>query len=169
MSFAKAFGFSILAFIGLNTIFFLMANLVMGSLGFYFQALALQPLLIFQMLLGPIIAAQFPLQMTSTFTGWVMGVPIIPGSLILFIGYIVASILAAFLSGRFGENKIQAFMGWFATTMIVAIIVAIGGAIELVMLGFPSLIAAQVIGAISIGLTYGLACGSIALLTTSEF
>ncbi len=170
MGFGKAFGFSMLAFIGLNAGFFFLGYGVSGTLGAFFASLAASPSNILSIFFGPIISGQFPFLLTSTFTGWLIGGPFSFGSLILFIGYIVAPILAAFLSGRFGENKIQAFFGWFTTVMICAAVVLIGGVIQLMMLGAPiTLVISQITGSISIGLIYGLACGSISLLTTREF
>ena len=170
MGFSKAFGFSMLAFIGLNVGFFFLGYGIDGLLIAYFQALAINPLNIFAMFFGPIITGQFPFLMTSTFTSWVTGGPFFLGSMFLFIGYIVAPLVAAFLSGRFGEDKLQDFMGWFATVMICALVVLIGGVIELVMVAAPPpFIVAQVLGSIAIGLVYGLAYGSISLLTSREF
>ena len=173
MSFGKAFGFSILAFIGLNVVFFLIGYGINGTLVLYFESIATYPPGIAYMLLGPIFSAtgpQFPLTMYTQFGFWVMGAPIVPGDLIMFIGFIVAPFLAAFLSGRFGENKLEAFMGWFATAMIFALVVMIVVIIEGAMLALPPLVI--FVGAmvpIAIGLVYGLAYGSIALLTGRQF
>jgi len=170
MGFGKAFGFSMLAFIGLNVGFFFLGYGIDGTLIAYFQALAISPLNIFAMFFGPIITGQFPLLMTSTFVSWLTGGPFFLGSMFLFIGYIVAPLVAAFLSGRYGEDKLQDFMGWFATVMICAVFVAIMGAIQLVLLAASfALILSQVLGSIAIGLVYGLAYGSISLLTSREF
>ena len=169
MGFGKAFGFSMLAFIGLNVIFFFAGYGLLGALGAYFTSLASFPLNIMYIFLGPIINGQFPLLLTSTFTSWFSGVPPTVGGVFLFVGYIVAPVIAAFLSGRFGENKKQAFFGWFTTAMICALIALIGGVIELVILGAPFLaILSQIFGSIAIGLVYGLGCGSISLLTLRE-
>ena len=170
MGFGKAFGFSILAFIGLNFAFFLLAYGIEGVLMTYFASISVYPSNTLAMFLGPIVSAQFPLIMTSQLTAWVTGTfPVVAGDIILFIGYIVAPIIAAFLSGRFGENKVQAFFGWFTTVMICAAVVAIWGSIEIAMLGAPLfVILAQILGSISIGLVYAFACGSISLLTMRE-
>jgi len=170
MGFGKAFGFSMLVFIGLNAGFFFLGYFVSGTLGAYFASLAASPWNILFIFFGPIISAQYPLLLTSTFTSWFTGGPFSFGMLILFIGYIVAPILAAFLSGRFGENKNQAFFGWFATVMICAAVVLIGGVIQLMLTGaLIALVISQITGSISLGLIYGLACGSISLLTAREF
>ncbi|MFX1429066.1 MAG: hypothetical protein ACFFCY_02730 [Promethearchaeota archaeon] len=170
MSFGKSFGFSLLAFIGLNAAFFFGGYALNGTLISYFNSLAASPLNIMLIFFGPIITGQFPYLLTSTFVGWLSGMPITAGDIVLFIGYIVAPILAAFLSGRFGEDKKQAFFGWFTTVMICAVVVLIGGVIQLVILAAPfSIILSQAIAAIALGLIYGLACGSISLLTAKEF
>ena len=172
MGFGKAFGFSLLAFIGLNVVFFLIGYGISGTLINYFTVIVPgNPLNILQMFFGPIIFLQFPYIMTETFVAWItMILPFELGYLFLFIGFIVAPFLAAFLSGRFGENKLQDFMGWFVTVMICAIVVAIVGAIGLFLTGGTfSAILNQVLLSIAIGLVLGLAYGSIALLTSREF
>lgn len=169
MSLGKAFGISILAFIVFNFTFFLIGYGISGMLPLFFQSIATYPSNILLMFLGPIIAGQFPLILTSEFTMWLAGFPVVPADIVLFIGYIVAPIGAAYLSGRYGDNKREAFLGWFLTAMISAIIVLIGGTIELVIAGAPyQIIISQVIGSISIGLVYGLACGCIPLLISRE-
>ncbi|MFX1418882.1 MAG: hypothetical protein ACFE9N_08185 [Promethearchaeota archaeon] len=173
MSFGKAFGFSLLAFIGLNAAFFLIGEGVNGTLGIYFTYVASYPQGIIYMLVGPLMTRtgpQFPYIMYSTFSLWVSGAPVEAGDVIMFIGYIVAPAVAAFLSGRFGENKLEAFMGWFATVMIWALIIMIVLIIEAVTLGVPPLVTfLSAMLPIAIGLVYGLSFGSIALLTTREF
>ena len=169
MGFGKAFGFSILAFIGLNFAFFLLAYGIEGLLMPYFASIAAYPSQILGLLLGPIVWGQFPLIMTSEFVSWFSGGPIAAGDIILFIGFIVAPVIAAFLAGRFGENKIQTFFAWFTTVMICAAVVAIWGSIEMAMMGAPLfMILTQIFGAISVGLVYALAYGSISLLTMRE-
>jgi hypothetical protein len=174
MSFGKAFGFSLLAFIGLNVIFFLIGEGIDGTLASYFAYVGSNPMGIIYFFEGPIVTGwagpQFPLTMYTIFSGWVGGAPVAAGEVIMFIGYIVAPLLAAFLSGRFGENKLEAFMGWFATVMICALIVMIMVIVEAAMLGAPVLfIFVMALMPIAIGLVYGLAYGSIALLTSREF
>jgi hypothetical protein len=169
MSFGKSFGFSLLAFIGLNAGFFFLGYWINGDLPLYFSGLATAPLNIMLIFFGPIISGQFPLLLTSTFTSWFTGGLPLPGNIILFIGYIAAPIVAAILSGRFGEDKKQAFFGWFTTVMICAAIVLIGGVIQLVILGAGfAAILSQVFGSIALGLIYGLGCGSISLLTPPQ-
>ncbi len=173
MSLGKAFGFSLLAFIGVNAAFFLLAYGVGGILIAYFQGLATNPSGIIYMFVGPIMSAggpQFPALMYTQFTIWITGGLVIPGELILFIGYIVAPFLAAFLSGRFGEDKKEMFLGYFLTIMIVAIVVMIFVIIEgiLFSVAIPLLIATA-FGPIAVGLVYALAFGCIALLIGREF
>ena len=168
MGFGKAYGFSILAFIGINFAFCLLAFGVEGELMTYFASIAAYPSQILGLLLGPIVWGQFPLVMTTEFASWFFS-PIAAGDIILFIGFIVAPIIAAFLAGRFGENKIQVFFAWFTTVMICAAVLAIWGSIEMAMMGAPLFaILTQILGSISIGLVYALAYGCISLLLMRE-
>jgi len=174
MSYGKAFGFSILAFIGLNIIFFLVGYGVDGVLLLYFESVAASPAFILFLFLGPILALtgpQFPYLMTQQFNFWVTGVfSPTPGTIILFIGYIVAPVLAAFLSGRFGETKLEAFFGWFITAMLCALTYMIADIIGGIILGAPwEILFMSVTTSIAIGLVYGMAYGSIAILTGREF
>ena len=105
MSLGKAFGWSILTFFGFNIVFFLIGYGIGGGLPLFFESLATYPSNILIMFLGPIIMGQFPLLLTSQFTMWVTGGPLVPADIVLFIGYIVAPLGAAYMSGRFGENN----------------------------------------------------------------
>jgi len=170
MSFVKAFGFSLIAFIGLNIVFFLIGYGIQGLLGSYFAAVASSPSLITLMILGPIASSQFPALLISQVTAWVMGFPIVFADVFLFIGFIVSPLVAAILSGRFGEKKTEAFGGWFTTVMIISLIVMIWTAIEISLLSVPAeIIIAQILLIIGLGLTYGFGYGCISLLIAKEY
>lgn len=170
MSFIKAFGISLIVFIGFNIVFFLIAYGIQGVLVSYFDSVATTPSNITIMLFGPIVSAQFPSLLIAQVTAWVSGFPFVVGDLILFIGYIVAPLVAAILSGRFGKSKAEAFGGWFVTAMVISLIILIWGVIEMAIGGAPMiLIVAQVLGTIGIGLTYGFGYGCISLLIAKEY
>jgi hypothetical protein len=167
MSFIKAFGFSILAFIGLNVVFFLIAYAVDGTLDVYFQSLTSTPTNIFYMLLGPIYGLAFPSLILTQFSNYVSGAPFDAATLILMIGYIVSPVVAAILSGVFGEDKTQSFLGWFTTAIISSIIFIIAMVIDMVMAGVTvpiEYVFATLMIIVGIGVIYGLLYGSIALL-----
>lgn len=170
MSFVKAFGFSLIAFIGLNIVFFLIGYGIQGLLGSYFTAVASTPSLLTLMILGPIASSQFPALLISQVTAWILGFPIVTGDIFLFIGYIVSPLVAAILSGRFGEKKTEAFGGWFTTVMILSLIVMIWIAIEMSLAAVPiEFIISQIILILGLGLTYGFGYGCISLLITREY
>ena len=169
MSFIKTFGISFIVFIGLNIVFFLIGYLIIGTLDSYFQSLAASPSNILLLIFNPIASLQFPMTLLSQVGLWIGGFPFEVGALILFIGYIIAPLAAAILSGRFGENKIEAFGGWFAAVMISALVITILSVIDLISLGAPiEIILYQVLVYKGLGLTYGFGYGCISLLVSSE-
>lgn len=169
MSFLKAFGISFIVFIGLNIVFFLIGYLIIGTLDVYFQSITSTPSNILLLIFGPIVSLQFPAILISQVGYWIGGMPFEVGALILFIGFIIAPLVAAILSGRFGENKIEAFGGWFAAVMISALVVIIWFLIDLIGIGAPiETIFSLVLTYIGIGLIYGFGYGCISLLLTKE-
>jgi hypothetical protein len=104
----------------------------------------------------------------SQFAAYVTGaIPVEAGMLIVLIGYIVSPVVAAILSGKFGDNKAQSFLGWFTTTMICSIILIIGFVVEMVLMGLTipiEFVIAALMEMVGIGVVYGLLYGSFALL-----
>jgi len=124
MGFAKAFLFSMLALVGINFIF----TIIYFAFGPGFNILIFNiqtyPLMIFYYLFGSIIS--YP----HIIFEWTIAQPFFGGfdlpDLILGIGYLVASIIAAILAGKFGESKGQCFSGWLLTAVISTGLVIIG-------------------------------------------
>ena len=129
MTFAKTFLISIGAFIALNVILFF--TIFEGGTGpeDYIDLVQDQPYYILQPLFGPIFVATGPEGVIILF--------ITSSSLkvITWIGYIATPLVAAILSGHFGENEKEKIGGWFLTAILSAIIVLIGGIIQLSDLG----------------------------------
>ncbi len=167
MSFAKAFGLSLIAFIALNAVFFLIGHALLGTLDSFFDSLATSPYIIRSLLFGP-LAGNFPSIIVATITLWIGGFTVEPGSVILLVGYIIAPLIAAILSGRFGENKTQSFGGWFLTAIVSVLIILIWIVIDVGEALTPEGIAVFVVTYIGIGLIYGLMFGSISLLVAKE-
>lgn len=169
MSFIKTFGISLAAFIGLNVVFFLIGHLLAGDLGLYFQSIAASPENILDMILGPIPGLWFPSSLISFVGFWILGMPLEAAEIILFIGIIVAPLVAAILSGRFGETKIEAFGGWFTTVMISALVVMIWGLVDAIIASASfSAIVNLILFTVGIGLTYGFGYGCISLLVSRK-
>lgn len=171
MSFAKAFGFSLIAFIGLNVVFFLIGYGIMGTLDSFFDSLASTPLNIIPLIFGPLASLQYPFMIINQIIMWVGGMTIETGSVILLIGFVLAPLIAAILSGRFGDNKIQSFGGWFLTAMVTSLVILIWAVIDILELPGPvtaEFIISVVITYIGIGLVYGLIYGCISLLVAKE-
>ncbi|MFX1315691.1 MAG: hypothetical protein ACFE9T_07495 [Promethearchaeota archaeon] len=129
MSFIKSFGISILVFIGLNFLFYVIAYAVDGELETFFDLLSDEPLLIGYVLFGAIaLLPGLVLQMGIIYPlyGEDYGLPDLTIiEIILFIGLIISPLIAAILSGRFGESKFESFGGWFLTAIISLALVAI--------------------------------------------
>jgi len=161
MGFAKAFGFSLLAFIGLNFLFVIITNTISGNLNLLFSQITANPIVILVLLFGPVI--YFPGEIFQILMGEIMlgGGPEV---LIEFIGYIVSPFVASLVAGRMGENKAGSFGGWFLT--------AIGSALGLVILAFiypilfPPPVEMAIIMLLLSGITIGIFYGCFALLFT---
>ncbi|MFW9864792.1 MAG: hypothetical protein ACFFEN_01710 [Candidatus Thorarchaeota archaeon] len=173
MSYIKAFSFSMIAFIGLNVIFFLIGFIVLGVLDLFFEGLVTTPTSIFAMFLGPIISIPsytvlwlgYPFTIISQLSGYITGAIPVNGFLIMIIGYIVSPVIAVVIAGKFGENKKNSFLGWFTTAMICAIVNLIVAVVELTIDGAPlDSITLQIIFSIGLGIIYAFLYGSISFL-----
>ena len=123
MSFIKSFLFSMLAFIGLNVAFFF-SGVALTENGFelFFDLLETDAIAILEPLFGPIytgIGPEKELNIALTVTDPE------PELIVFLVGYIVAPLVAAILSGVFAESKFEAWGGWFLTVMITAVIAMI--------------------------------------------
>ena len=167
MSFLKAFGISFIVFIVLNIVFFLIGYLILGILDTYFAGLAVAPSNITFMIFGPLANGIYPYHIISQFSVWFGGNFLEIDALTLYIGYIVAPLAAAILSGRFGETKIEAFGGWFAAAMVIALVTMIWNLVVQIIASAPfAFIVFDVVRTIGIGLVYGFGYGCISLLIT---
>jgi hypothetical protein len=123
MGFGKAFLFCILAFVGLNFIFTIIYYAIGPGFDSLFNTIQNYPLMILYYLFGSIISTP------STIFNWTIAEPFISSNidyLILGLGHLAAPLVAAILTGRFGESKIQSFGGWLLTAVIstVSVIIA---------------------------------------------
>ncbi|MGB5912699.1 MAG: hypothetical protein WBH31_16015 [Promethearchaeia archaeon] len=127
MGFGKAFGFSLLAYIGLNFLFLIIALTISGDLNLLFQDISSQPLILFVLFLGPIYF--FPgLNISGIYLSISLGAP--AEILILAIGSVVSPFVASIIAGKMGENKAGSFGGWFLTGILCSIILGIFAFIE---------------------------------------
>ena len=168
MGIAKPLGMSLIAFIGLSALFFLIGYGVQGTLGSYFDGISLYPSLITLLIFGPIAASQFPAVIIMTVTS-MFGGSVEAGPIIILIGYIIPPLVASILSGRLGETKNDAFLGWFLTAIITSLIVGIWMTIEAIGVGAQAdLTIIGLIVQICLGLVYGFGYGCFSLLSVRE-
>ena len=158
MGFGKAFGFSLLAYAGLNFLFVIIAATINGTLNLLFDDITTNPLLILYLLFIPII--MFPGEVFVNLVSEFFITPIDIAYVLLYVGYIVAPFLAALIAGRTGESKGKSFGGWFLTA-------AVSGAVMIVysFLVSPPTTYGMVIMIISF-ITNGVFYGCFALLFT---
>ena len=124
MGFGKAFLLSIAAFVGLNFIFTIIYFALQPD-GFdtLFDTIQTAPLMILYYLFGSIVSTPF-LIFNVTIAQPFLGTFILEVFL-LWLGFLIAPIIAAILAGRFGESKIQCFGGWTLTAIISTVLVII--------------------------------------------
>lgn len=163
MSFIKSFFFSMLAFIGLNIAFFF-SGVALTENGFeiFFNLLEDRAIAILEPLFGPIYTGMGP----EPVLGMALSVDDPEPAVVVFlVGYIVAPFVAAILSGVLGENKGQAWGGWFLTAMITAGIAMIWGILYRVDAGLDhEVISDFAISQIIFGAILGFFYGCFALL-----
>ncbi len=173
MAFAKSFMFSLIAFIGLNVVFLLLAYLVSGHFDLFMASFQTDFLGTLNMLLfGPIASpiGSPGLIFVVIGTAIAMGGTIPTFQIILYIGYFVAPIIGAFLSGFFAENRKEAFSGWFLTAMICTILAIVLGIMAVLSVITPTTeyIIGNIVIYLGVGLTVGLFYGCIALLSRRD-
>lgn len=111
----KALGFSLLAFIGLNFLFLIIAETISGDLNTLFSAISNDPLIIMIIFFGPII--NLPGTVINTIYGQI-SLGFIDASLILNIGLLVSPFVASLVAGRTGDGKGGSFGGWMIASLI---------------------------------------------------
>jgi len=115
MVFAKAFLLSLAAYVGINFLFLIISSLISDTLDILFSVLETAPLMILYYLFGPITTLPSrSLILIVNFDPFVLSI------LIRGIGLLIAPLIAAILSGSFGESKAEAFGGWLLTAAISA-------------------------------------------------
>ena len=154
----KALGFSLLAFIGLNFLFIIIADTVGGGLEPLFSAISSDPLIIITILFAPIMYLPGNL-ITSLYAQISLG--IIDASLIRSIGFIVSPFVAALVAGRTGGSKGGSFGGWMITALIGS---AAWSVLAFVYLAPNPMVVS--VGYFLNGLVYGVFYGCFALLFT---
>ena len=122
MGFGKAFGFSLLTYIGLNFLFIIIVWTLNGHLNDLFTAISSNPLIILLIFFGSTI--QLPGTVFFSMYGQI-ATGLIDYNLIESIGYIVTPLIAALVAGRVGEKKAGSFGGFFLTSIIGSIILGI--------------------------------------------
>lgn len=124
MGFGKAFILSLTAFIGLNFIFTIVYHALGADFDTLFDSIQQDPLLILYYLFGSIVIPPF-LIFNLTIVQPFLGTFVLE-TFLLWLGFLIAPIIAAILAGKFGESKGQCFGGWALTAIIstVAVIIA---------------------------------------------
>ncbi len=154
MGLGKALGFSLLAFIGLNFLFVIIAGTINGTLATLFGMISSDPLSIIGILFGVIV------YMPGTVVNGIY-VTIYLGTfdyfLILFIGYLVSPFVASLVAGRTGDSKGGSFGGWMIAALISSAAMAVLAFIQLA----PIVV---IIGYILSGVVNGIFYGCFALL-----
>ena len=154
----KALGFSLLAFIGLNFLFSIIAYTISGDLNLLFSAISSDPLIIITILFGPI--SMMPgFVITALYTSIALGMTDV-AALIQLIGFIVSPFVAALVAGRTGGGKGGSFGGWMLAALIGAAALAVLAFIEFTSPILP------IIGIMLSGAVNGVFYGCFALLFT---
>ncbi|NVM18041.1 MAG: hypothetical protein HWN80_10010 [Candidatus Lokiarchaeota archaeon] len=111
----KALGFSLLAFIGLNFLFIIIAKTISGDLNLLFGAISSDPLIILLIFFGPII--NMPGNVITSIYGQVT-LGLFDDLLIQNIGFLVSPFVASLVAGRTGDGKGGSFGGWMLAALI---------------------------------------------------
>jgi len=113
----KALGFSLLAFIGLNFLFIIIAQTISGDLNTLFSAISSDPFIILLIFFGPIVNMPGNV-ITSIYAQVSLG--LFGAPLIQSIGFLVSPFVASLVAGRTGDSKGGSFGGWMLAAMIGA-------------------------------------------------
>ena len=153
----KALGFSLLAFIGLNFLFVIIAGTIDGTLNLLFGMISSDPLSIIGILFGPIVYMPGTV-VNGIYATIYMGT--FDSFLITFIGYLVSPFVAALVAGRTGDSKGGSFGGWMIAALISSGAMAVLAFIQLA----PIVVMVVIIGYILSGVVNGIFYGCFALL-----
>jgi hypothetical protein len=169
MGLGKALGFSLLALIGLNFLFVIIAETISGNLNLLFSDISSNPLIILLIFFGPLVSTP-----GSVFGSIILQVSsgTIDSTLIQSIGFIVSPFVASIIAGRMGENKGGSFGGWMIVAMISAValgILAFISSATLLYYGIPVVDPTLVLISFLIsGAVNGVFYGCFSLLFTKE-
>ena len=115
MGLGKALGFSLLAYVGLNFLFVIIAETISGGLNTLFSDITSNPLIILLIFFGP-IATVPSTAIYSLYAQISSGV--YDATLIQIIGFIVSPFIASLIAGRTGGSKGASFGGLMITCLI---------------------------------------------------
>ena len=171
MGFGKAFGFSLIAFVGINFLFVIITETITGDLNTLFSDITTNPLVLFFVFFGPIIF--MPGEIVQLLYGSIASGPYdatFIGLLIALIGYFVAPLIASLIAGKTGEDKIGSLGGWFLTSILsslaIGLLVFLNDPILLAYYGLAPTINTFVLSLLS-GVINGIFYGTFALLFAS--
>ena len=171
MGFGKAFGFSLIAFVGLNFLFVIITYTITGDLNTLFSDITTNPLVLFFVFFGPIIF--MPGEIVQLLYGSIASGPYdaaFIGSLIALIGYIVVPLISAIIAGKTGEDKVGSLGGWFLTAIVsslaIGLLVFLNDPLLLAYYGLAPTIDVFVLSLLS-GVINGIFYGTFALLFAS--
>jgi hypothetical protein len=170
MGFGKAFGFSLIAFIGINFLFVIISETITGDLNTLFSDITTNPLVLFFVFFGPItlMPGQIVQLIYVLVSSGVYDSNFI-GLLLSLIGSIVAPLIASLIAGKTGEDKIGSLGGWFLTAIVsglaIGLLVFIYPAV-LAYYGLPASIDTFVLSILS-AVVNGIFYGTFALLFAS--
>ena len=126
MGFGKAFGFSLIAFVGINFLFVIITETIIGDLNSLFSDITANPLVLLFIFFGPIIS--MPGTVVSNIYGSIAsGVydTAFIGTIITLIGYIVSPFIASLIAGKTGESKAGSLGGWFLTSIVSSLAIGL--------------------------------------------
>jgi hypothetical protein len=126
MGFGKAFGFSLIAFVGINFLFVIITETITGNLNTLFSDISANPLVLLFIFFGPIISTPGTV-VSSMYVSIVSGVydATFIGTIIRLIGYIVSPFIASLIAGKTGESKGGSLGGWFLTAIVSSLAIGL--------------------------------------------
>jgi hypothetical protein len=133
----KAFGFSLLAYIGLNFLFIVIVETLSGNLNPLFKDIINNPLIILLIFFGTTV--NLPGEVFLSIYAQIAS-ETVDYNLIRNIGYFVTPLVAALVAGRVGENKAGSFGGFFLTSIIGAVALGILAYISAITLAYFGII-----------------------------
>ncbi len=169
MGLGKALGFSLLALVGLNFLFVIIAETISGNLNVLFSEISTDPLIIMLIFFGPLVSMPGSV-FSSIYVQISMGM--IGPMLIQSIGFVVSPFVAALIAGRTGDKKGGSFGGWMLTAIISAVALGILAFISTATLSYYGIIVVDpivvLITFLISGAVNGVFYGCFSLLFTKE-